>query len=107
MGAGETRHATPHRVFLTLYRHNLPPGQAEHWDAFWEDPGAGEPERDSQHRIEDEAAAFAWARARSAHVYVHVPHDPVGRYWAGDGPPPEADLPVWESAVGKPAGDGG
>jgi hypothetical protein len=49
---------TPHRVLLTLFRHNLAPGEVEHWDAFWEDP--------------------------------------AGRYWAGQGPPPEADLPVWK-----------
>jgi hypothetical protein len=88
---------TPHRVLLTLFRHNLAPGEVEHWDVFWEDPAGPVPQREAEDRIETEEAAFAWAPARSRNVYVpHVPHDPVGRYWAGQGPPPEADLPVWK-----------
>jgi hypothetical protein len=90
------------RVFLGLCRRNLSPGEVEHWDAFWESPLAPESVLERRDGIVGDDEAFAWARARSDCVYVNVPHDASGRYWAGEGDPPEPSLRVWE---GRPPVD--
>lgn len=84
------------RVFLRLWRRNLAPGEVEHWDAFWESPLALQPGLERIDGILDDDEAFAWARARSSCVFVTLPYDAVGRYWAGEGDPPEPDVPVWQ-----------
>lgn len=77
---------------MTLYRRNLAPGEVEHWWGHFE---AADGEVEDQKLLTD-GDAFEWARARSKHIYVNVPHEAEpARYWAGEGPPPTPDLLPW------------